>query len=113
MVTPVMMIAKGGVTYIWIPAQGLNRYDNDTVYASPGTNTMYTVYATDANNCTASTSVNVAVKTGIKSSGAMNAITVYPNPVSDNFTIDNENDAIFESAVYNAIGQQIFTAVIS
>jgi hypothetical protein len=47
----------GGYTYAWVPATGLSRTTGSTVTASPVVTTTYALTVTDANGCTAATSI--------------------------------------------------------
>ena len=49
--TAVAGSVNGGVTYVWTPADGLNTATGNNVHASPSTETVYTVRATDLNGC--------------------------------------------------------------
>ena len=49
--TAVAGSVNGGVTYVWTPADGLNTTTGNNVHASPSSETVYTVRATDLNGC--------------------------------------------------------------
>lgn len=53
--------ASGGVNYVWTPAVGLSNPNVPNPIASPIVTTVYTVVATDVNNCTLSDSVRIQV----------------------------------------------------
>lgn len=53
--------ASGGTSYTWTPATGLSSTSNGTVTANPTVPTTYTVSTTDANNCSATSTVDIAV----------------------------------------------------
>ena len=53
--------ASGANTYVWSPAGTLNQNTGATVVASPLATTTYTVTATDANFCSATTTAQVVV----------------------------------------------------
>ncbi|MGZ3863636.1 MAG: T9SS type B sorting domain-containing protein [Bacteroidia bacterium] len=55
------LAASGGSTYTWTPATGLSSTSNGTVTANPSVPTTYTVSTTDANNCSATGTVDIAV----------------------------------------------------
>ena len=53
--------ASGGTTYVWSPATGLSNASIANPVANPTQTTTYQVSVTDANNCSADTSVTVTV----------------------------------------------------
>lgn len=55
------LIATGGGTYSWAPSASLDDASIDNPIATPNTTTTYTVTVTDANNCSATDDVEVAV----------------------------------------------------
>jgi PKD repeat protein len=57
----VTITASGAATYNWLPAANLSSSTGASVLASPTTNTTYTVAGTDANGCSATTTVNVTI----------------------------------------------------
>ena len=57
------LTASGASSYVWSPAASLNQATGSTVIATPTINTIYSVTGTDANGCSASSTVNVAVNT--------------------------------------------------
>lgn len=59
--TAAMMVATGGVSYVWSPATGLDTTQGNLVMALPSANTQYTVIGTDANGCTASATATVTI----------------------------------------------------
>lgn len=56
--------ASGGVSYSWVPAQGLNNTTISNPLASPTATTTYTVYVTNSNGCSNSASVTVTIGSG-------------------------------------------------
>ena len=56
-----ILTASGAVTYSWTPATGLSSTTGQTVTANPLTTTTYTVTGTDANGCSNTAVVEVAV----------------------------------------------------
>ena len=57
----ITLTASGAVSYSWSPATGLSATIGPTVTANPLTTTTYTVTGTDANGCTNTVVVEVAV----------------------------------------------------
>ena len=53
--------SSGGTSFTWTPASGLNNPNISNPTANPSSATTYTVISTDANGCSGSASVNVAV----------------------------------------------------
>jgi len=69
-----LLIAGGGDTYIWSPANSLNTADKDSVIATPTASSSYTVQVLTQAGCTGSGSVDVhvfppAVQPSISQSG--------------------------------------------
>jgi PKD repeat protein len=54
-----------GAIYAWVPAAGLNTTSANSVTASPTTTTRYTVVVTNAEGCTAQSSVLVSVRPAV------------------------------------------------
>lgn len=60
--TPTVINADPGLSiYSWSPVVGLSNPSSGTTVASPAATTTYTLNATDANGCTASTSTTITV----------------------------------------------------
>jgi gliding motility-associated-like protein len=59
---PVQLFASGGSSYSWTPAATLSNPAIANPIATPGTNTTYTVTVTGSNSCSATGTVNVAMK---------------------------------------------------
>jgi len=68
-VTPSVLTASGASTYAWTPTSGLTPTTGSPLNALPSTNTTYTVTGTDANGCTATSTVAIAVVGGVGFSG--------------------------------------------
>ncbi len=68
------LTASGGVAYVWN-----NATNSDVVTVSPTATTTYSVTVTDANNCTAATSVVVEVNPDVVLSVTVTDITCYGN----------------------------------
>ena len=56
-----VLIAAGGVSYVWSPATGLNTTIGDTVLATPTASQQYIVSGTDVNGCVDSAIVDVTL----------------------------------------------------
>ncbi len=61
---PVILSVTGATTYTWSPSTGLDNSTGDLVFATPGTNTIYTVTGTDTSGCAASATLNITVANG-------------------------------------------------
>ncbi|TSA49538.1 MAG: T9SS C-terminal target domain-containing protein [Sphingobacteriales bacterium] len=61
---PVILSVSGAATYSWSPSTGLDNSTNDLVFASPATNTTYTVTGSDSSGCAASATLNITVAIG-------------------------------------------------
>ena len=61
----IALAATGGVTYSWYPAAGLSTTSGASVSAAPSSTTVYSVEATDANGCKATTTQSVVVGAAI------------------------------------------------
>ena len=59
--TPAFLNATGGISYVWSPATGLNNPTVASPIATITTTTTYTVTATNAQGCTATDEVTIAV----------------------------------------------------
>ena len=57
----VQLLATGGVTYLWIPATGLNDANVANPTTTPANDVTYTVLVTDAQGCQASDAVTIDV----------------------------------------------------
>jgi len=59
----VLLTAGGAATYLWTPAGGLSATTGASITANPGSTTIYNVTGTDANGCTNTSNVTVALRT--------------------------------------------------
>ncbi len=57
----IVLLATGGINYVWSPSSGLSNSNIANPVASPSSETTYTVTVTDANGCTATDQVIVFV----------------------------------------------------
>ncbi len=110
---PIMVIVKGGVSYQWTPNQGLNRYDNDTVFASPTGSILYTIRAIDSHGCNTDTTVMVTSKTGILNHQIKEDVLISPNPIADNLALTNSTGEPQHILIYNALGEALFDCTIA
>lgn len=61
--TPLLLIASGANTYLWIPDIAIPNGIGDSALAAPTTNTIYTIIGTDTLGCSDTTTVNVQART--------------------------------------------------
>ncbi len=98
---------SGGVSYKWLPANGLKDSLSGRISVSPSETTVYSVIVTDAEGCTAIASVKVVVicdNTLIPSGFSPNN-----DGVNDFFTIDGiENHPGNVIYIYNRWGNLVF-----
>lgn len=88
----VTLIASGGTSYTWSPTTALTTTTSEsTVVVNPTSTTTYTSTGTDANGCTASSSVIVTVNpttNGIEeATKEEDKISLYPNPATESFEV--------------------------
>lgn len=72
----------------------------------------YTVTATDANGCSASSTVSVSFNSGVNSLvNELTNVQIFPNPASDNFTVSAQlvNAKNVTVEIFNAIGEKVQT----
>ncbi|MGD0710430.1 MAG: beta-propeller fold lactonase family protein [Bacteroidales bacterium] len=102
------LTVSGGVYYIWSDAETTNQ-----IVVCPTTTTWYTVTVESALGCSGTVSfiVTVNVCTGISEKNSANNIAIYPNPATDNLTIETPQKAIIE--ISNIQGQLIKTLATS
>ena len=103
----VSLIASGGVSYIWTPADNLSCTNCPNPFASPPVTTTYLVVGTDSKGCTNSASVTVKVDE--------NYVLFIPSAFSPNN--DGENDILFvrgrgikemNIVIFNGWGEKVF-----
>lgn len=80
--------SSGGTIYNWDFGDGnLSTLQNPThVYTQSNTYTV-TLVVTGSNGCTDTLTQVISVGVGMEEAGALNGITVYPNPANDNMSI--------------------------
>lgn len=73
---PVILSVTGATNYTWSPSIGLDNSTGDLVFASPATNTIYTVTGSDSSGCAASSTLNITVANGPNINPTSSADTV-------------------------------------
>ncbi len=99
------LTASGATSYTWNTTA-----TTSVITVSPTVTTIYTLTGTDANGCTANTSItqNVSLCTGIGSTplslGEGLGVRLFPNPTQGAFTIQLNSDS--KIIITNALGQE-------
>jgi gliding motility-associated-like protein len=70
----VSIIAGGGISYVWTPANGLNSINSAAIIAAPVANTTYTVSVTDSYGCINTDSAKIVVAHPFKMSLTSEAV---------------------------------------
>ena len=85
----VTFTGSGAATYNWLSVNNFMLSGNPVTTIPSGSGT-YTLTGTDVNGCTGTSQVAIAVEacTGLSSAKSIDAINVYPNPTSGEFTIE-------------------------
>jgi len=105
----IQLIAEGGITYEWLPAEGLSDSNTDNPMASPMETTTYFVSDTSASSCMIPTQLTVTVEDPVD--GSLN----FPNAFSPNN--DGQNDVFrpiangvtnFTMKIWNRYGEVVF-----
>lgn len=102
------LTASGAVTYAWS-----NGGAGSNVVISPTINTTYTVVGTDANNCSAATTLIQLVTecTSIEKNSAVNkSLQLFPNPAKNLLNVEFETEGTKTMEVFNEIGQVVLTS---
>lgn len=104
------LMANGGISFEWWPAQGLDFADRANPIASPQTTTKYIVTGTDQYGCSAKDSVTIQVNfTGAANNFIYNAFTPNNDGLNDCFGIKHwGNMESLNFSIYNRWGQKIF-----
>lgn len=110
---PSAMGGTGEYLYLWYPDTYLDDPTAANPLCTPDETTSYTLTVTDNSGCMAISTVSIAVDpcTGIDDSRAFSSdVQVYPNPVSDAFTISGLGSYSGEVTLtlFNQIGQVQF-----
>ncbi len=109
------LVALGGTSYQWSPANSLDNSSTSTVVASPENTTTYMVSVTNDVNCTSEETIVVTVD-NCTNLDAFNTfiqqVNVFPNPsisgqFSLNITLPYNNINI---SILNALGQEVISA---
>ncbi|MGI9191242.1 MAG: beta-propeller fold lactonase family protein, partial [Chitinophagaceae bacterium] len=80
--------AGGAVSYSWTPSTGLSNASISNPVANPTTSTIYTVVGSDANGCTATSTVNLVVSSALAISATATPSTICLGNTSQlNFSI--------------------------
>lgn len=100
----VELVANGAINYVWSTSGTTN-----SIIVSPVVTTIYTVTGTDANNCSSTAVVTIAVDqcTGIKALSGGWQYSIYPNPNSGQFFIETSEQV--HLTVVNALGQTVLS----
>ncbi|MBK9731324.1 MAG: T9SS type A sorting domain-containing protein [Chitinophagaceae bacterium] len=101
-----------GYTYAWLPIAGLSSPGSANTNCSVAT--TYTLTVTDAAGCTSTDVVVMAVGNPTGSccrvgGNAESTVKVFPNPSSNDFTIDAGGNEISKLMVLNMLGQLVET----
>ncbi len=98
------LTASGANSYSWSTGS-----TNASIIVGPGSTTSYTVYGTDANNCTSSFVFTQTVEncTNIKTYLNNETVLIYPNPNKGNFNIEINSQGKYEIQIFSVLGQTI------
>jgi PKD repeat protein len=105
----VMLVPSGGISYLWAPGGSLSCTTCPNPVATPTVTTTYTVTGTDANGCSNTDVVTITVMlcTGISMDHIEQLMKVYPNPATDNITIELNYSETAMLSVFNMIGEEV------
>jgi hypothetical protein len=108
---PVVLIGGGATTYQWLTPNNFNM-SGSPLTSFPSTSGTYTLTGTDANGCTNTAMVSLAVEAcvGIGSIDAANGLNVYPNPTSGEFTVEMNSSSAKTVNVTDVTGRVILSA---
>ena len=96
----VSLTATGAEKFNWSPAQSLSADTGSTVFAKPGTTTVYTVEGVNGNYCSARQDVTVMVIGDLVSGFTPAEITVCSTDTTIRFSADNGGDETIQYAWY-------------
>jgi gliding motility-associated-like protein len=106
----VQLVASGGTSYLWTPAESLNNPAIQNPTATPVSTTTYIVLITDQLGCQATDDVVVTVIDDFTVS-AMNVLTPNGDGVNDTWKISNiGNYGDATVSVYDRNGKKVFSA---
>ncbi|MBL7909870.1 MAG: zinc-dependent metalloprotease [Bacteroidia bacterium] len=101
---------NGPFTYSWNPPGNLNNSGIANPISSPTAVIIYTLTVTDINNCTATSTVEIALTLdiGLKNYKKLEAsINVLPNPALSKVNVTSSSYIINSLSLYNNIGQPL------
>lgn len=112
------ILNQANSTYNWTTTnaniqsgQGTNQIS--VLFTNAG-NAKIAAQITDNNNCTDSTSLNLAVTVGVNELSLENDLKVYPNPTKSILTITNKNNILGKKYIItNLIGQTVLTGKLN
>ena len=105
------LIATGGASYLWSPAQSLSNTTISNPIASPNTNTLYKVIVTAANGCVTNDSILVNFRFDNTANGYLVANSFTPNNdgINDCFGVPYWGRvADFSMIIFNRWGETVF-----
>lgn len=107
-----LLTSSAAVSYQWyLNGNPINGATSQSYTATQ--NGSYTVEITDSNGCTAmSNPINITVS-GINESAKEINFTLYPNPASNNFTIQTENTSFTYNVIISSITGNIIYNIIN
>ncbi|KAA3436864.1 gliding motility-associated C-terminal domain-containing protein [Rufibacter hautae] len=98
--------AKGGLTYRWSPATGLNNAQIATPVAKPTVTTTYTVTVTTQDGCTSTDQVTITVLSPVE---VPNGFTPNGDGINDNWELPNlKSYPNCQVEVFNRWGNKVF-----
>lgn len=110
--TQLNSIPSGGISpyvYQWMPASALNSPIISNPVSTPISSVCYTVTVTDSYGCINSCQICVVVDSavGISQYPINIEIIFYPNPITNHFTIETEENKNFIVRITNPLGQKV------
>jgi hypothetical protein len=105
------LLAQGGTTYTWSPANTLSCTNCQNPIASPTVTTCYTVTVADTGNCTITDTICVVVLncTSIEEELTASDISLAPNPFNTSFVINFSKSTAATLQVLNVLGNVVYT----
>jgi len=105
-------------TITWFPTYGLSDLSITNPIALPDDTTTYTIYVTDANNCTSSSqmTVNIDPCAYIAENMTEFSFELYPNPCTDgkvNTAINGKVAGNYHISIYSVYGQLIYNKTLT
>ncbi|MEO8086834.1 MAG: T9SS type A sorting domain-containing protein [Bacteroidota bacterium] len=103
---------QGAITYQWYHDGLLIPGATDYFYVAQASGS-FNVVCTDINNCEVE-AVIFDVVAGLQSPGSYQALVIYPNPVNDELTIQNNqfiNGSSYMISIYNLLGEKIYQSI--